>query len=207
MKSKVVLGAGDMLQIVSRAWSETSANETVRHVEIPQTADYAFDLRAMDELDPATTLLFVAFDERFGNFKRAELMQMSLARGFQLGCIQALGAVVASDAKLGPNVFVGHGAIVSSGASVSFNSVIHAGAIVDFGARIKASCWIDSGVLVGRRAEIGAHSTLRAGVVIAPSVAIGRYCEIGVPGLYRTNVEAKTVLDPRYDEPLVVCGG
>ena len=43
-----------------------------------------------------------------------------------------------------------------------------------------------------------------AGVVIAPRIKIGRYCEIGVPGLYRSDLAPRTVIDPRYDEPLIV---
>ena len=152
-------------------------------------------------------MLFVALDERFGNFKRMEIMQAAMSRGFQLATIRAPGAVVATDAKLGPNVFVGAGAIIGAGAIVDFNSVVNAGAVVGFGARLKASCWIEGGAVIGNRAEVGAHAILRAGVIVAPRVKIGRHSEIGVPGLYRSDVVPKTVFDPRYDEPLVVYGG
>jgi acetyltransferase-like isoleucine patch superfamily enzyme len=207
MMSKVVLGAGDMLDIVARVWAELSPGETVLRVEVSQHEDYSFDDSVLESHDPATSQLFVAFDERFGNFKRAELMQVAMSRKFQLATIQAPGSIVAADAKIGRNVFVGAGAIVSAGAVVDYNSVIHAGATIGFGAKLKASCWVESGVNIGARAEIGAHATLRTGVIIAPSVKIGRYCEIGVPGHYRADVAAKTVFDPRYDEPLIVYGG
>jgi UDP-3-O-[3-hydroxymyristoyl] glucosamine N-acyltransferase len=207
MKSKVVLGGGDMLPLVASAWAELSPSESVVSVEITQHEDYTFDYSVLDAFDPMATQLFVAFDERFGNFKRAELMQAAMSRGFSLATIKAPGAVVAADARLGPNVFVGGGAVVDPGATIDYNSVIRAGAVVGFRARIKASCWIESGVHVGAHAEISAQSILRSGVIIAPSTKIGRYCEIGVPGLYRTDIAAKTVYDPRYDEPLVVYGG
>jgi acetyltransferase-like isoleucine patch superfamily enzyme len=207
MQSRVVLGAGDMLEIACRAWSETSNGETVTRLEIAQAADYTFDFSVFDGQDPAGTFLFVALDERFGNFKRMEIMQAAMSRGFQLATIRAPGAAVAADARLGPNVFVGAGAIIGAGVLVDFNTIVNAGAIVGFGARLKASCWIEGGAVIGNRAEIGAHAILRAGVVVAPRVKIGRHCEIGVPGLYRTDVVSKTVFDPRYDEPLVVYGG
>jgi acetyltransferase-like isoleucine patch superfamily enzyme len=206
MTSKVVAGAGDMLDLVVRAWA-AATGEPVMGVEIPQRADYAFDTSPLDAHDPATTVLFAAFDERFGNFKRAELMRDAMARGFQLATIAAPGAIVAPDAKVGPNVFIGSGVVVGSGSVVEFNSVVHAGAVIDHGVRLKASCWIDTGVTIGRRAEIGAHCILRMGVAVAPAVKIGRLCDIGVPGLYRTDVAAKTVYDPRYEEPLIVYGG
>ncbi len=207
MQSRVVLGAGDMLDIACRAWSESSAGAAVTRLEIAQAADYSFDFSVFDGLDPAATLLFVALDERFGNFKRMEIMQAAMSRGFQLATIRTPGAIVAADARLGPNVFVGAGAVIGNGASVDYNCMINAGVIVGFGARVKASCWIESGVVLGNRVEIGAHATLRAGVVVAPAVKVGRHCEIGVPGFYRNNIVAKTVFDPRYDEPIVVHGG
>ncbi|MCO4099387.1 MAG: UDP-3-O-(3-hydroxymyristoyl)glucosamine N-acyltransferase [Gemmatimonas sp.] len=206
MKSKLVAGGGDMLDLATRAWSAATGDPVIG-VEISQGVDYAFNTSPLDAYDPATTLLFAAFDERFGNFKRADLMREALARGFQLASITAPGGVVAPDAKVGPNVFIGSGAIVGAGSVVEFNSVVHAGAVIDYGARVKASCWIDSGVTIGRRAEIGAHCILRMGVAVASNVKIGRLCDIGVPGLYRTDVASKTVYDPRYDEPLVVYGG
>jgi UDP-3-O-[3-hydroxymyristoyl] glucosamine N-acyltransferase len=206
MKSRVVLGAGDMLDLVACAWSDASPGEAIIRVEATQRSDYSFDLRALDAFDPVTTLLFAAFDERFGNFKRAELMQAAMARGFHLATIVARGAEVASTARTGRNVFIAPGAVVGSGVSIDYNSVLHAGSVVCHGARIKASCWIESGVTIGAHADVAAHVTLRTGVLVAPSVKIGRYCDIGVPGLYRTHVASKTIIDPRYDTPILVYG-
>jgi len=207
MKSRVVIGAGDMLDIASSAWLETAGGENVARVEIVQAADYSFDFRVFEPLDPAGTSLFVALDERFGNFKRMEIMQAAMDRGFQLASIRAPGAVVAADARLGPNVFVGAAAVIGSGTHIDYNAVVNAGAVVGFGVRLRASCWIEGGVILGNRAEVGAHAIVRAGAVIAPKVKIGRHCEIGIPGLYRTDIASKTILDPRYDEPLLVYGG
>jgi UDP-3-O-[3-hydroxymyristoyl] glucosamine N-acyltransferase len=195
-----------MLEIAYRAWSESSVGAAVTRREIAQATDYSFNFSVFDDHDPDRTLLFVALDERFGNFSRMEVMQAALSRGFQLATISAPGAVIAADATLGPNVFIGAGAIIGAGSFVDFNTIINDGALVGFGARLKASCWIEGGSVIGNRAEIGAHSILRAGVVVAPRVKIGRQCEIGVPGLYRVDVAPKTTYDPRYDEPLVVYG-
>lgn len=206
MKSKIVVGAGDMLDLVYHTWLELDATQPIHRLEIPQDEAFAFDFRLLEAIDPSATALFVAFDERFGNFKRLELMQGAMARGFRLETIVSHHAVVATDVRLGPNVFVGPRAVLGAKAVVDFNAVVNAGAIVGLGARVKASCWIGSGVLVGNHAEIGAHSSVRPGVVIGEKVRVGRYCDIGVPGLYRTDVKAKTVFDLRYDEPLLVHG-
>lgn len=205
--SRIVLGSGDFLELVAGSWAEASGGESITRVEVPQHDDYSFDFRVVEAFDPATTSMFVAFDGRFANFKRAELLQAMMARRFQLATIKAPGAQVALDATLGPNVYVGAGAVIGAAARVDYNSVIHAGTVLGYGARIKPSCWIESGVQIGPRAEVAAHVTLRTGVIVAPGVKIGRYCEIGVPGLYRSDVAAKTIIDPRYDVPLVVYGG
>lgn len=206
MKSRVVIGAGDMLDIVWRAWQEAAAGGDVARVEIAQAADFSFDFRIFEPLDPGSTSPFVAFDERFGNFKRMEIMQAAMDRGFHLATVRAPGAVVAADARLGPNVFVGAGAIIGSGTRIDYNAVVNAGAVVGFGARLRASCWIECGAVIGNRVEVGAHAVVRAGAVLAPGIKVGRYCDLGIPGLYRHDIAAKTMFSPRYDEPVVVYG-
>ena len=206
-KSRVIIGAGDMLDIAWHAWSGVPGEGPVGRLEISQAADYSFDFGVFERISPSQTALFVAFDERFGNFKRMEIMQAAMDRGFHLASVIAAGANVAPDAKIGANAFVGAGAVIGSAVVIDYNVVVNAGAIVGFGARLKASCWIEGGVVLGNQVQIGAHATLRAGVVVTHGVKVGRHCEIGVPGLYRKDVVSKTVFDPRYDEPIVVHGG
>lgn len=204
--SDIVIGAGDMLDIACGAWRAAQGGAEIESREIRQAPDYAFDFSVFDGIDAARARIFVAFDERFGNFKRMEIMQAATERGLHLATIVSPGAVVAPDARLGPNVYVGAGAVVGVGAVIDYNVMIHAGAVIGYKTRLKASCWVEGGAVLGNGAEVGAHCTLRAGVVIAPRVRIGRYCEIGIPGLYRADIASRTVIDPRYDEPLVVHG-
>jgi NDP-sugar pyrophosphorylase family protein len=195
-----------MLDLAHSVWSTAHPADHIGRVEIEQDSNYAFDLSVLETLPPASTELFLAFDERFGNFKRAELMQGAMARGFRLAVIRSPDARVVPGVRIGPNSFVGTGAVVEAGAAIDFNCVVHAGAIIGHRARVRASCWIEGGSTVGANAEIGAHVTLRTGTHIAPDVKVGRYSQVGIPGLYRTDIKPKTVLDPRYDEPIVVYG-
>ncbi len=207
MKSRVVLGGGDALDVAWRAWSAGTDSGDVMRLEIAQHSDYSFDLSVFDRLDPAATALFIAFDERFGNFKRLELMHAAMERGFRLESIVSAHAMVGGDARIGPNTFVGDGAVIGAGALIDYNCVLHAGAIVGYAARVRASCWIESGVILGARTDIGMHSILRTGASVANGVKVGRGCELAVARAYREEIAPKTVFDPRFDTPIRVYGG
>ncbi|KND60775.1 Acetyltransferase (isoleucine patch superfamily) [Candidatus Burkholderia verschuerenii] len=142
MKSRWIVGGGDYLEHAYQAWKQARPDEAVEKIEVPQSPDYAFDLNVFDALDPAQGAMFIAFDERFGNFKRMELLQAAMERGFALEPFVAPGASVAPDAVIGPNVFVGANASIGSSAHVEYNCVIHAGVNLGFGVRLRPSCWL-----------------------------------------------------------------
>ena len=206
MKSRWIVGDGDFLDQVFHAWKQARPNESVVRVTVPQSADYVFDLQVLAGLNPAEGSMFVAFDERFGNFKRMELMQAALERGFKLEPFISPHAFVADDAVIGPNVFIDAGVCVGQGASIDYNNVVNAGAKIGNGVHLRASCWIEMGVTIGNRAAIGAHSTLRMGAMVAPGVKVGRGCELGWPQRYDKDIAAKTFFDSRYDAPIRTYG-
>ncbi|MBL8386223.1 MAG: UDP-3-O-(3-hydroxymyristoyl)glucosamine N-acyltransferase [Burkholderiales bacterium] len=196
-----------MLDIASHVWSSVPGAGDVTRREVAQRADYSFDLSVFDGLDPAATALFVAFDERFGNFKRMELMQAAMERGFRLESLVSPRAVLGGGARVGPNAFVGDGAVVGSAVVIEYNVVVHGGAQIGHAARLRASAWIEGGTIVGARADVGAHAIVRSGAQVVRGVRIGRGCELGIARVYAEEVPAKTVFDPRYDEPIRVYGG
>jgi UDP-3-O-[3-hydroxymyristoyl] glucosamine N-acyltransferase len=206
MKSRWIVGGGDYLEQAFQAWKEARPEEAVEKIEVPQGAGYAFDLDVLNVLDPAEGVMFVAFDERFGNFKRTELMQAVMGRGFKLDPFISPSAIVATNAVIGPNAFIGAGVCMGGGVRVDYNTVVHAGAMLGHGARLRASCWLDMGVVVGNGAEIGAHSTLRTGAIVAPTIKVGRNCELGWPRRYDEDLPSRTIFDSRYDEPIYVYG-
>lgn len=206
MRSRWVLGGSDYLDIAYYAWKKARPEESVHRHSIPQGKDYAFDHSVLQELDPAQDGVFVAFDERFGNFKRMELMQEAMSRGFRLEAFVSPNAPIAAETKIGINAFIGDGTLIGAAVKIDYNCVIGAGCTIGYGAHIKPSCWLDDSVVIGAKATIGAHCTLRSGVHVAANVAVGRNCEIAIPGAYRTNIASRTVFDPRYDEPIFVYG-
>jgi len=204
MKSRWVVGGGVCLEQVFGTWTRAHPQENVQRIELLPGEDYSFDLRALDALDPAQGTMFVAFDERFGNFKRMELMQLAMERGFKLEAFVAPSAIVPPDAIVGPNAFIGEGVVLGIGSRIDFNAVLRDGVKLGAGVHVRSSCWLETGVLVGDGADIGAHSILRIGAVVAPGVKIGKHCELGWAQLYGRDVAAKTVFDVRYPEPIVV---
>lgn len=207
MASRWVVGEGSCLTQVAATWARTHPQDTVQKIELPLGADYHFDLGALDHLDPAQGTMFVAFDERFGNFKRAELMQAAMARGFKLDTFIAPSASVPPDTVIGPNAFVGEGVALGVGCRVDFNAVVRDGAKLGTNVRLRSSCWLDTGVAVGDDAEIGAHSILRIGATVAPRVKVGSHCELGWAQPYHEDIPARTIYDTRYPEPIRVHAG
>ncbi|AEQ96491.1 UDP-3-O-(3-hydroxymyristoyl)glucosamine N-acyltransferase [Xanthomonas oryzae] len=206
MKSRWIIGRSEYLDLAFHAWKQARQDEMVVRIEVPQDAEHEFDLGVLDGLNPTDGAMFVAFDERFGNFKRMELMQLAMARGFSLEPFVSTSAVVAADTVIGRNCFIGDGVVVGAGSRIDYNTVLHSGVKIGAGVHLRPSCWCDIGVSIGQGTEIGAHAILRMGAVIAPGVRIGRHCELGWPRLYNRDVPSRTVYDPRYDEPILVYG-
>ena len=205
MKSRFVIGSGAMLDIAVDAWSHAQPDERIVRVEISQKPDYGFDLSPLDAVD-RDAAVFIAFDERFGNFSRLDLFQAAIERGLRMPPYVSSRAMLASSAKVGPNTFVGDGVVIGARSIVDHNCVVNAGVMVGSKVRVKPSCWLATGVILGNDVEVGGHSTLRMGVIVADRTKIGRNCELGVTGHYREDVAARTVFDARYDAPIFVYG-
>jgi acetyltransferase-like isoleucine patch superfamily enzyme len=206
MKSRWIVGGGLYLEQAYQAWKQARPDETVTKIEIPQTRDYRFDFTVLDDLNPAEDQMFVAYDERFGNFKRMEIMQKAMELGFKLDSFIHPSASIADNAVIGPNVYVGAQAVIEYGCRIEYNTVLHAGVYVGANTRIKPSCWVESGVQLGANVEIGTHCIIRMGASVRKDVKIGRGSELGWPRLYEKNVPNKTVYDIRYDEPIYTYG-
>lgn len=206
MLCKWIIGADTHLDTVHDAWCRAQPGATPEKITITQDAQYRFELATLDALVPGDGLAFIAFDERFGNFKRMELMQAVMERGFKLATFVSPRALVAGSVQVGPNSFIGDGAIVGHGSRIDYNSVLLSGAQVESNAHIRPSCWLESGVIVGDGAQIGAHCTLRSGVLVSPRVQVGRNCELSWPQRYSKDVAPKTFFDPRYDAPIFTYG-
>jgi UDP-3-O-[3-hydroxymyristoyl] glucosamine N-acyltransferase len=88
-------------------------------------------------------------------------------------------AVVARDAVIGRDVWVGAHAVVEAGASIGAGTVLHAQTYVGQGAKIGPDCLLYPQVVVRDRCEIGARVILHSGAVIG-SDGFGYATEKGV---------------------------
>ncbi|MEG8065827.1 UDP-3-O-(3-hydroxymyristoyl)glucosamine N-acyltransferase [Xanthomonas hortorum pv. gardneri] len=202
MKSRWIIGGSEYLDLAFHAWKQARQDEAVIRIDVQQDAEHEFDLGVLDGLNPTDGAMFVAFDERFGNFKRLELMQAAMERGFKLEPFIHSSAAIASDTVFGLNAFVGANAVVGHGCRIDYNTVIHAGTHLGPACRVKSSCWIENGVQIGAGVEIGGNSILRTGAIVSGGVKGGRSCELGWPRVYREDVPARTYFDVRYDGPI-----
>lgn len=199
---KWIIGATPYLDQAHATWAAAFPQEPIEKIALAQNARHQFDLAPLHHLDPAQGSVFVAFDERFGNFKRAELMQAVMERGFKLGSFVSPRASVAANVKIGVNTFIGDGVTIGYGSRIDYNNVLLPGAHIGNGAHIRPSCWLEPGVIIGNEAQLGMHCTVRSGALIAPNVQVGRYCELGWPQRYGENIAAKTFFDPHYSNPI-----
>lgn len=206
MASRWIVGGGDTLDLAFHAWRQACPDGIVEKVVVPQGADYEFDYSVFDTLSPEKGDVFIAFDERFGNFKRMELFRAAIERGFKLASFVSANASVAGDVVLGKNVFVGPMAVIGYGSKLEYNTFVHAGAHIGSNCLLRPSVWVEHGVQVGNKVEIGTHAILRTGAIVKSGVKIGKGAELGWPQIYSADVSEKTVYDIRYDEPIYVYG-
>jgi carbonic anhydrase/acetyltransferase-like protein (isoleucine patch superfamily) len=201
MAYRLIVGRDFYLELVLRTWKQACPGERIEQLEVPWLDEYEFDLSVLNQLNPDEHQVFIALDERFGNFRQAVM-----ERGVKLISFVHSSAVLGDDVKIGANVFVGPKAMIGHGCRIDYNTVIHAGAHIGMNSRVKASCWIENGVQIGINAEIGNHSIVRTGAIVKDGVKVGSRCELGWPKTYSADVPNKTVFDARYDEPIVIYG-
>ncbi|MEA9578547.1 UDP-3-O-(3-hydroxymyristoyl)glucosamine N-acyltransferase [Xanthomonas nasturtii] len=206
MASRWIVGAGPFLDAVVDTWQQALPDESLQRLEIPMREDHTFDIEPLQRIDGDNRGAFVAFDERFGNFRRMELMRAAMERGLRLEPFVHPTALVARNASIAANAFIGPYAVIGHGCQIGYNSVVLAGVQIGHGTRIKPSCWIEGGVQVCAHVEVESHCTIRAGTVLQRGIKVGRGCELGWPQAYAHDIPARTVFDPRYDAPIHVYG-
>lgn len=210
MHCKYVLGSGILLDSAMAAWRAIEPALELRPVALDPQAGPAALAAALDALDLAGATAFVAFDARFLNFRRQEIVDALRARGVAMPPLLDRAAlvsdVVTEAAAPGSNTWIGQGAIVQHGARIGANVHIGAGAIIGAGTVIGDSAWIDDGVVIGREAQIGAHATLGLGTIVAHGVGIGAMCVIDKPGRIEADIVARTFIQASHDRPMVVTG-
>ncbi|PPT90696.1 hypothetical protein XthCFBP4691_11305 [Xanthomonas theicola] len=188
------------------AWRQALPDQQLQRLEIHLGEDHSFDFSSLDAVAANNHGVFVAFDQRFGNFKRMELMQAAMERSWHMDPFIHPAAVVDSSAVIGMNTFIGPAVVIGHGCKIDYNTVIMSGTHIGHGSRIKPSCWIEHGAQLGAEVELGSNCTLHSGAVLQRDIKIGRGCELGWAQVYGRDIPARTIFDSRYDEPIHVYG-
>lgn len=202
MACKWIIGNGMFLDIAYDAWQRAFPESNLEKIIIQQNSKYEFDLSPLNALNSSDGSAFTAIDERFGNFKRMELVFEIMKKGFKLDSLISPRAMIASNVKIGPNTLISDGVTIGPNSHIDYNSIVMPGVQIGSKTHIKPSCWIESGVIIGNNAQIDAHCILRTGATIKHGVKIGRYCELGWPQIYEKDIPPKTIFDSRYDSPI-----
>ena len=202
MKSKLIVGAGDFLEIAYEAWRSKEPGLVVEKLEITQDASHFFDFGFLDHYLPEKTSMFAAFDNRFLNYKRLELMGAIKGRGFQMEAYISDHAMVSSGATIGENSFISDGAIIGAQARLQYNNYVGPRGVIGHASETGHSVWVDAAVVVGARSTIGAQSILGEGVSIASGIRVGKMCVLEIAGHYRENIPAKVLYKAPFDGPV-----
>lgn len=206
MNCKWIIGAGTTLDMAHECWSRAFPNNRFEKICITQNEQYEFDLEPLSSINGTEGLAFIALDSRFGNFKRAELIQTAIDRGIKLASFISPRATVADNVKIGPNTFIADGVTVNQGSRIDYNSFLLSGVTIGSNVHVKPSCWLNPNVVIGENSQIGAHTIIHSGSIISNNIKIGRGCELGWTKCYDRDVAAKTIFDKRYDAPIYVYG-
>jgi hypothetical protein len=202
LKSKLIVGAGDFLEIAYEAWKVKEPAMVVEKLEIGQDESHYFDFDFLNHYLPGDTSMFAAFDNRFLNFKRLELLGAIKGRGFQMEPYVSDGAIVGTGTKIGENSFISGGAIIGGQSSLQYNNYVGPRAVVGHASELGHSVWVEAAVVIGTHSKIGAQSILGEGVSVASGIQVGRMCVLDIAGHYRENIPSKTLYKSPFDGPV-----
>ena len=75
-------------------------------------------------------------------------------------------AVIAEDAEIGKNSYIGHGVVIDANVRIGENSIINSGSMIRENSRVGDNCRIDSNVVIYHNCQIGNNVIIQANTVI-----------------------------------------
>ncbi|WCM92724.1 hypothetical protein M5C99_20650 [Acidovorax sp. NCPPB 2350] len=152
----------------------------------------------LEGLDPARMKIFVAVDHNALNYARLELYGAARLRGLRMPPLIHARAVVAPDARIGDNCWVGGAAVIGQGAHLQGDVMVHPAARVDAGAQVGMHGWIGPGASVGAEAEVGSHCVIGSDTRLQAGVRIGRHCVLDRQRPCETDIPAGSFAAPQF---------
>jgi UDP-3-O-[3-hydroxymyristoyl] glucosamine N-acyltransferase len=155
---------------------------------------------------PARAKVFIAVDEDAINYARLELYLPARLRDLRLQTLVHPTAVVAPDARLADNVWVGPGASIGSCCKVGSNVLLSAGVRLDPGVQIGAHGWVGMSASIGGETTVGSNCVVGANVHLGAALSLGKHCVLTQPGTWMQSMPDNTFFEPGFSRPSVMIG-
>jgi len=155
---------------------------------------------------PARAKVFVAVDEDALNYARLELYLPARLRDLRLQTLVHPTAVVASDAQLADNMWVGAGVTIGSRCKVGANVLLSPGVRLDPGVQIGAHGWIGVSASIGGGTTVGSHCVVGTNVHLGAALSLGKHCVLTKPGTWMESMPDCTFFEPGFSQPSRMIG-
>lgn len=208
IRALALVGFGELFDAIEACWPLLAEGRTLHRLRLSSADNAAADTAALlADFDPARTVFFAALDTQAINHARLDVYAAARLRGFRAACLRHPSAVVAADARIGENCWIGAGALLAHGVRLGHDTIVGDGARLDAGVQLGAHGWIGAGASVGARTQVGAHALVGRDVRLAGGLSIGRHCVIDVPGTYAESLADGTFIDPLFPLPVRIYEG
>lgn len=155
---------------------------------------------------PEQAKVFIALDEDAINYVRLELYLPARLHGFRLQTLVHPTAIVAPDAQLADNVWVGPGASVSSRCKLGANVLVSPGARLDPGVQIGAHGWVGVSASIGGGTVVGSNCVVGTNVHLGAALSLGKNCVLTQPGAWMQSMGDCTFFEAGFSQPSRMIG-
>ena len=202
-----LIGLGQLFDDICANWQVLGTGHTLLPLRLASTDAATDDTAALlNGLTPAHTRIFVAIDTQAINHARLDVYAKARLMGFRGTSLRHPSAIVAGDARVGENCWIGAGTVVSHGVRIGNNTIIGDAARIEAGVNLGANGWVGAGASIGAGSTLGQHCLIGRDVHLGAGLQVGRHCIIDVPGAYEHSLEDGTFIDPLFPQPVRIYG-
>ncbi|WP_058641711.1 DapH/DapD/GlmU-related protein [Pseudacidovorax intermedius] len=203
-----LIGVGQLFDAIEAHWPLVGEGRLLHTLRLTATDDAGAQTAALlASVDPTRTAFFAALDSQAINHARLDVYATARLRGFRAASVRHPSAIVAPDARIGENCWIGAGALLARGVRIGHNTIVSDGVRLDAGAQLGSHGWVGAGASVGARTQVGPHALIGADVRLAADLRIGRHCVVDVPGTYAESLADGTFIDPLFPLPVRIYDG
>lgn len=202
-----LIGCGQLFNDIRACWPTLGHGRALLPLQLTSTDAAADETAALlAGHDPARVRIFAAVDSQAINHARLDVYAKARLMGFRGDSLRHPSAIVAGDAKVGENCWVGAGAVIAHGVQIGNNTVVGDAARIEARVKLGAHGWIGAGASIGTVTTLGQHCLIGRDVHLGAGLQVGRHCVIDAPGAYSESVADGTFIDPLFPLPVRIYG-